>query len=200
MGETISQLREPGTVITLPGTGQLLQLESIIGATIIQNVTRAENWSGFADEFKENWGARPNLPEILKGSKFHGRLLDIELVVMDDPIEQLVASERARRRFPVIGDSDLLGRVDNAKLARADRLGYGFHLRAQRQSSGRRGQLGPATADVWYVPKASSPRVAQLGGIMQRMVRTSVWSNEQFDEHMGKKSTIKRTYEELTLS
>lgn len=200
VSETIPQLREPGTVITLPGTGQLLQLESVIGATIIRNVTKTGQWSGFENEFTESWKARRSLPDMLKGDKFHGRLLDIELVAMDNPIEQLVASEKARSGLSGMGGSDLFGRVvDDAKLVRADRYGYGFHLRAQRQSSVRRSELAPVAADVWYVPKSSTPRVAQLGGIMQRMVRTSAWSNEQFDEHMGKKSTTKRTYEELTL-
>ncbi|MGB4758436.1 MAG: hypothetical protein WBP26_00060 [Candidatus Saccharimonadales bacterium] len=198
VGETIPELREPGTVITLPGTGQLLQLEHIVGATIVQNVTRIGQWSGFAEEFMDSWKARRSLPEILKGKDFHGRLLDIELVAMDDPIGRLVASERADSGLSGMGGSDMFGKPDNAKQTWANMFGYGFHARAQRQSSSRRGPLGPIIADLWYVPKSSTPRVAQLGGIMQRMVRIGSWSDEDFTTHIAQESTPKLNYDDFS--
>lgn len=88
-------------------------------------------------EFDLNWATRMNLVDALRGKHFSGRVVDLSVKKIEDPLGMLLSCDQTRPRFPYnkqIEDTDLVGFMVNASL-----------------QSTRKKELGMLTTPVWIV-------------------------------------------------
>ncbi len=126
---------QPRSVITVDDVTELNDFETLVGDTIIPNMTPTDRIA---------WLGRSALKDLLRPAGFNGRMMNMQLYVMEDPLSQLLTvHERGLKGVRRSGQrSTELGRE-------AMKLEY----RADAKSTGKKA-LHPVTAELYYFPLA----------------------------------------------
>ena len=106
-----------------------------------------------APEMRDNqrimWDARPRLADALRPPTFNGRMANIAIQAMSNPLEASVTAKQRGFRFSHgQGGKNQLDRM--AKMDECDEL-LGFTYTADAYSTGR-GKRGQVQAELWYYP------------------------------------------------
>jgi hypothetical protein len=157
-----TQLHQPGNVITLIDATQLHEFEDLIAAEVNPHMGPPD---------LEAWGGRTALKDILRPSKFNGRIINIALEVMHNPQNDYCRQQDHGFREPV-----------------SHNISHGFNLTADAKSSGRgvvgqiQGYLWYASTDAHYVADAKGRTIKHTysAGGVRRIFHGPRYEKEQF--------------------
>ena len=128
---------QPGTIIEFGDLSELRDFEETI-APLVEPRYDPEVWAG-----------RLALKEFVYPPKFHGRIVDITLTVMENPYEQLLSARERGWMFHGRGKG-VMGRTSELSKQTLDRY-MGFEFTANALSTGR-GRIGSIDMEMFYFP------------------------------------------------
>lgn len=134
---------EPNSVIRLEDVTQLQEFEEAVIDEVAPDVapTRRGLWTG-----------RVALKDLLRVPKFNGRITDIELAVIEDPVTALQDAAADGAQF--IGSARTgVSRWSDAHIEFARERALAFDFSATARSS-RQGTVGNINTTLWYVPES----------------------------------------------
>ena len=148
----------PGDVLELDSIYELASIEDIIANNINPNMTTRQI---------NDWKDRANLKDLIRPSRFNGRISNINLDFMKNPYERLFDANERGLKFSK--DLGIPKRRTSFFSSETAELTTGFILTADASSSGR-GVIGQIKTEVWYVP---SPQQQSDGEIKKKTYSNS---------------------------
>ena len=127
----------PHDIITFDDWPELVAFENVV-AEAVEPLTSVPE--------KEAWLARVALREEIQVPRFNGRLLDLQLTVMNDPYHQLISAKR--RGWVLKGNN--YDRTGESSMRTLDCY-TGFKLTATAKSTGKP-PIGIISTELWYFP------------------------------------------------
>ncbi len=134
----------PGTVIKFGDIQQLREFEDVVATAIAPDMTATQ---------RQAWEGRSNIVDSIRPPKFNGRMVDVELEVMDEPYERLLD---ARERGWALSKGAAHRMTNEHNLEQSERY-VGLSLTADAKSTRRR-EVGQVQAELWYGPVPTRPQ------------------------------------------
>jgi len=173
--ESISELT-PGDSVLLEDLSQLPTFEDLLAAEFEPDVTL---------KMREAWMGRVAIGELIRPPKFHGRISDIHLTVMEEPFDRLYDAVERGLSF---GKNHPNSRTRGSRSSESI---IGFILTTNARSSGR-GLIGQIQSELWYsrvpIRKPASTRYVVKSG----EVRTKIYNSSGKDVSSNGGSNIRR--------
>lgn len=138
MSAEFSHPFSPNIAIQLADITELPEFEDTVAELIDPRMSDAQRLA---------WDARSSIKDLIRPTKFNGRITEVELLPLDNPYAKLLTAREDGWRIPKHrfgGDTEA-----NFEL-KASRC-LGFYLTANAKSSGR-GTIGQVQAGLWYFP------------------------------------------------
>lgn len=148
-----SEFLAPGTVIQLDEITQMRPLENAIAMAVRPDMTPMQQYA---------WNGRSDIVDAVRPLKFNGRMVDIELAVMEDAYDRLLD---AKDRGWKLGAGNGYKLSQEWNLDKVERY-VGLALVANARSSGR-GIIGQVQTELWYypIPDSLSSQVRKDGTV-----------------------------------
>ena len=124
-----------------------------------------------------SWEARPPLGDILRPDDFNGSLVDIRIVPLTAPHEELVSTASAAGKRSFARGSETLSAVAASKIDPAQVRGS---LLAATASSTKQPRIDDIYAQVWYVLRPISKLGTETADVI-RYVSAPVTDTSRFD-------------------
>ena len=147
-------------VITLDDASMLRDFEDVIALYVAPWMTPTQN---------KTWEARTDIRDSLRPLKFNGRMANIALHSMEDPIEALRTVRE--RGFKFKSGQRLGSRLVRLRDLDEHEEVLGFSYTADAQSTGR-GIIGQVQAELWYYP--SRYENFSLGGVIRAVTQPKI--------------------------
>ncbi|MEI6850597.1 MAG: hypothetical protein WCK26_01355 [Candidatus Saccharibacteria bacterium] len=154
----VIEMYHPGDVLQLDSILELASIEDVIANNINPDMTKRQI---------NDWTDRTNLKDLIRPSRFNGRISNICLEFMQNPYERLFDANERGLKFSK--DLGIPRRRTSFFTNETVEQTSGFILTADASSSGR-GVIGQIQTEVWYVP---SPQQESDGEIKKKTYSNS---------------------------
>lgn len=178
---SLNEILRTDGVIELAKPSELVAFEDFIAAGINPEMSERQT---------NDWDCRLDIGGIIRPPKFNGRITNIRLEPMEDPLRRLLdANERGLRFVKGFVLSPLSH--DENELQLLSQPYRGFSLTADALSTGK-GTVGQIRTELWYGPSAPRKpgssysvegRAANVNGGIRRYIARPEMHHKSFEDH-----------------